>query len=563
MIQKFQNQCLQAYIYLTYFCAFPLLAFCIALTPFASSEQRGICFLGAILLTAGIGIYPYIKKLFEKRISLALFPLILFSAICLRLSFFPYISRDFINFLHPWIEKMSMIGWPYELAFPITNYNLLYTYVLAGISHIPFSDLYLIKSVSVVFDCILGITLLTILKRCLHLNDWLALGGSALVLLAPSLLLNSAAWGQCDSLYTALALIGIYLCIQESPWKGCLCLGIALALKLQAVFLFPVLIILLFYKEIRVQHLLVIPIVYVVCALPAAFLGRPIWDILTIYGTQIGTYDALTQSAPTLWAIFPAQLYTNLLPVALCSAGLIVMLMTFGILLLRPIKNKLDFLDVAFIYTLVMPYVLPKMHERYFYIATALSVIYLFRYPKLWWVTIGIMLIDACAYFPYLFGFSVIPLPWLSLGLLLIIIKVILHFFSTPQAIEIDQTGSTKAKPTIIAFVGLLLGVLMSAYGTVFMLNLSIPPKTWWYQPHTFHPYWLPKSNIIQAQHPHWRADLLRFSDTKLVHIANMDIADIVYFDEKTMTLHWLNGPTEKFIKTKDDIYTFQGKVNK
>jgi hypothetical protein len=46
------------------------------------------------------------------------------------------------------------------------------------------------------------------------------------------------------------------------------------------------------------------------------------------------------------------------------------------------------------------------MHERYFYLAEALSLVYLAQRPRRWYVTAGVLLGGFLAYRAYLFGGS-------------------------------------------------------------------------------------------------------------------------------------------------------------
>lgn len=491
MEDNFQQKCLSGCIYFICSVLPILMAFLTTLAPFEDLRSRNILFIASVFLTLGITVYVYIKKIFENTMSYALFFIVLFSAICLRIIFFPHIGTDYNNFLSPWIKEMQTVGWPWQIVLPITNYNLLYTYILTGISYIHFSDLYLIKAISVLFDCILSITILAILKRSLRLNDWSSLLGFTLAIFAPSIFFNSAAWGQCDSIYVAFLMLGIYMCLSNAPYKGAIFFGLAFSMKLQAVFIFPILLFFILYKQLYIRHLFMIPLVSVILALPAIALGRSVPSIITIYFNQIGTYPSLSNGAPTFWAIFPKAFYDYLCPVALGITGIITFLFTFGTLLTRPLKDKADFWDIAFIYALIIPYFLPKMHERYFYMAVIFSIIYCFNHPKLWFLSFGVILVDLFSYMPFLLGTSVIELKWLSLILLFIIIKIVLLFFNTKESQNIGKnlitplqekklfpvifhrTRKTKFLTKIIFKILCILGICCSVIGTIIVLNPS------------------------------------------------------------------------------------------
>ncbi|MFM7579157.1 MAG: hypothetical protein ACKO5Q_19770, partial [Microcystaceae cyanobacterium] len=66
---------------------------------------------------------------------------------------------------------------------------------------------------------------------------------------------------------------------------------------------------------------------------------------------------------------------------------------------------------------LLMPYSLPKMHDRYFFAADLISIIYGFYFPPYFFVPVAINLVSLFSYFPFLWGVEVIPLKILSLVL--------------------------------------------------------------------------------------------------------------------------------------------------
>jgi hypothetical protein len=51
----------------------------------------------------------------------------------------------------------------------------------------------------------------------------------------------------------------------------------------------------------------------------------------------------------------------------------------------------------------MVPYVTPRMHERYFFAGDALSIIFGFYYPRYFFVPVVVGLVSFFAYQPYLF----------------------------------------------------------------------------------------------------------------------------------------------------------------
>ncbi len=75
-------------------------------------------------------------------------------------------------------------------------------------------------------------------------------------------------------------------------------------------------------------------------------------------------------------------------------------------------------LELSLAATLVIPFFLPKMHERYFYPADILSIAVAFYYPELFFVPILVGGVSFLSYQPFLFQTEIVPLPILSGALL-------------------------------------------------------------------------------------------------------------------------------------------------
>ena len=141
--------------------------------------------------------------------------LLLFLAFWIRASLLDYETTDYQWFLTKWVDYYRENGGFAGLKNSVGNYNIPYLYFLALFSRSSIRDLYLIKLLSIFFDVILAYACMRIVQKC---------GGSPLrsavcffvVLFLPTVILNGAKWGQCDSIYTAFALLGIELALGES-----------------------------------------------------------------------------------------------------------------------------------------------------------------------------------------------------------------------------------------------------------------------------------------------------------------------------------------------------------
>ena len=130
-------------------------------------------------------------------------------ALFIRLTYFDRENTDYQWFLKVWVDFYRTHGGFLGLSESIGNYNIPYLYFLALFSLSSIRDLYLIKLLSIFFDIVLAYTGLLLVRRC---------GGSHLraaicffvILFLPTVLLNSACWGQCDSIYVSFALLILY-----------------------------------------------------------------------------------------------------------------------------------------------------------------------------------------------------------------------------------------------------------------------------------------------------------------------------------------------------------------
>jgi Gpi18-like mannosyltransferase len=202
--------------------------------------------------------------------------------------------------------------------------------------------------------------------------------------------------------------------------------SLAFAFKLQAMFLIPALIICLFVGNIKLRHLIFFPLVNILAVVPTVISGRNFFEVLTIYFRQTQSYPSLDMNAPSIFRfVFNVNFdWFNMLG---------IMLGGFGVLcLLYFAFRKRDKIDdralVTFFYlsAIAVPYLLPRMHERYFFVADVLSFILFLVARKLWYVPLINIFASFVAYAYYLFyGVTLINYIYVAFALLVIIILVI------------------------------------------------------------------------------------------------------------------------------------------
>ena len=284
-------------------------------------------------------------------------------------------TLDYEWFLSPWVQHFRDHGGFLGLAIPMGNYNVTYLYFLALFSYIPLPDLHLIKLLSFFFDVILAYYVM----RIVGLSTKSAARKRIaffLVLLLPTVFLNSAYWGQCESIYSAFTVMSFYYVLKDRPILSLAALAVALSFKLQAVFLFPLYLIFLYRKKIRRRHLPVFPGVYLLTILPAVIAGRPFWDTLLFY-IHRGGNDGLNYNSPSIFAWNQGTNYNpTLAAIGIIAAFGLVGLVYLLVFIRRRTKTRLteDYLILALIFVVGVPLFLPHMHDRYFYLADLFAI---------------------------------------------------------------------------------------------------------------------------------------------------------------------------------------------
>ena len=157
--------------------------------------------------------------------------ILLLIAIVLRVSLYHVVTTDYTFFLSQWYDFIQTHGGFAALKYNFSNYNPPYLYLLALTTYLPIPKLVAIKTLSVVFDGVLGLFAYLILSLKFR-RSYSAIIGVLVVLFAPTIVINSAAWGQSDAIYTAFCLGSLYFLLKERPGWASVFFGLAISFKL-------------------------------------------------------------------------------------------------------------------------------------------------------------------------------------------------------------------------------------------------------------------------------------------------------------------------------------------
>ena len=360
----------------------------------------GICLIGSAVLCAGLDRGGYLdhiavalamllmaaiavvllrlEKISWENVLVMLLPIGI--AVLVRTCCLEAVSSDYQSFLGGWYQDFYWNGGFKAIAMDIGNYNVPYMYFMAAISYISIPDLYTIKLFSIFFDVVLawgGFRLVRVLRGKKDSQDRIALLAFALMLLLPTVVLNGSYWAQCDAIYGALVVHAIALVLEGKNKSSVALLAVAFSFKLQTVFLMPLWGVLWLAKRVKFRQLWVFPGVSVITIIPALLLGKPLGDILGVYFGQMGEYPRLTLNAPSIYQYVPygTESGGNHLDLFGIAAAAILVLILLGVGL--KFGRRLDrraVMAIAVVMAVGIPFFLPHMHERYFFLADVASV---------------------------------------------------------------------------------------------------------------------------------------------------------------------------------------------
>lgn len=388
-------------------------------------EFESMLMLGIILIAALL--IPWREGLLDKGRYLFVAVLLLALAFVLRGLYLDHRSGDYNTFLVKWVDYFRQNGGFRGFAESVGNYNVPYLYFLALFSYLPLNDLYLIKLLSIAFDLVLafgamkivGLFTTSVPKR---LAAYLG------TLLLPTVIINGAIWGQCDSIYVSFAVLALWLALSDRPVLSFVFMALSFSFKLQAVFLMPIYLVLLFAKKVKLYHFFVFPLTYVLLILPAVLCGRPFWNTLFLYLEQtdsIGT--GLNYNSPSIFALIRGDVSTAALSAVGISAAFLLVcgVLVWAFLRRKNLTNE-AILGISVLFAGGIPFLLPRMHDRYFFMLDVLTFIPAVLRPAYLPATVFASFASLLCYYAYFKLSYFLPLRYGSFAL----IAVLLIFFT-------------------------------------------------------------------------------------------------------------------------------------
>lgn len=310
-------------------------------------------------------------------------------------------NGDFALYLMPWMDIIRERG-AASMSAEFSAYTPPYIYLLniASLIEPVFGTVVAVKLINVPFFVAIALGVGAIV---IEATDDQGRGkvATAVSFVVPTVLVNAFAIGQADVIFTSLLVGFVLSAMRDKPAHAGLAFGLAVSFKLQAMFLSPLLVYLLLAKQMRIRDILLIPLVFVAMMTPAAMAGRPWTDLVTIYFAQASFAHELSLNAPNPWWFLRSMDYTIGV-----IAGLIAGAVAGTTIIFSAIRSRGHILMIATVCAAVMPYVLPKMTARYFFVADVLVLALAFTRPNLWPAAVLIQFGSLMACLSYFSGFA-------------------------------------------------------------------------------------------------------------------------------------------------------------
>ena len=390
---------------------------------FSGTNTAGLARITAAMYTAIFAVSYAVQLRVGKKLPVymhLLLALITGAVLLGKISLLDYVSDDYEIFLSGWIYSYSQMGIKEGLGqYIASDYSPPYLYILLAISRLKdYPWQYAVKAASVGFEVLMAYTLMKLTSLRVK-GDGAKLLTYHLSLILPTVVFNGAYWGQCDVIYSSICLLAVYMGLTRRSARSLTLFGVALAIKLQTVFFLPVMLPLWLRKDIKLRHLVMIPVGYMGMMAPALWGGKSLHHVLTVYLQQAGQYNFITMNAPNWYQFLPdldrKLLYNMFSPMALVLGFAFVMGMCAVVCTYRRNLTIDSTLLVCLLMLSGVPFFLPKMHERYTFGADVLSLVLAVYNPKRILLPLCFGFASYLAYTAGLPGETLLDLKWAAM----------------------------------------------------------------------------------------------------------------------------------------------------
>lgn len=353
-----------------------------------------------------------------------------------RIVFRHFESGDYRFCFKPWTDAFKLGGGFKAIAGDFYNYPPFYMYMMYLVSLLKMEPLYPLKAVSILWDFFLALGAALTVGEVTKSQKKAALT-YAMIWCLPTVVANSALWAQCDVMYVCLTIWSLYFYAKDKPKLSMLFYAGAFSFKMQVFFVLPVYVYLWVHKKYKLYQFLYLPGLYALSCIPAWLIGgKSLKDLLLLYVGQSQQEPwMLSWYWPNIYQIFGVhEFYEFLAKAGMYGAIAVTMILLYD--MARRLKNtdaKLITL-MMFTYSVVIPFFLPYMHERYGYLADVLAVMLFVIMPRFMSVAVLEILISYVAYACHLHEQMIVPTWVYCIPMACIVWYVLLSVYRSGEA---------------------------------------------------------------------------------------------------------------------------------
>lgn len=383
-------------------------------------------------------VFAWFKKLLDHH-GLLLFAIFLtLCALGIRYAVFRYCSHDDYAFIFPWIRNFRENGHLAYLKNMQGDYPPLYMTLLAIVSYFPSGpevvtqrynyflyDMFYVKTISFIFDFVLAVGLYKLVSLRHKENRLLCFIAYIVPLFLPTVFTNSAFWGQCDVIYVSLVVWSVYFALKENGIASSIFIGLALAVKLQTIFIIPFYGYLWLKQKYKLRYFILSFLTVFLTFIPAYIAGAPFASPFQKYGTLTQQYMNPNYNSGSIYSFIQdiayraadssgsSEYYANCVYRLIHYGGiffaLTISFFFFIVLYKKNVEATIEkAVAIGAFYAILLPFTLPHMHERYFFMADIMVLAYCLVNKKKYWLIFVAQLASMIALMPYIFGSYII-----------------------------------------------------------------------------------------------------------------------------------------------------------
>ncbi|MDE7438922.1 MAG: hypothetical protein K2N23_00170 [Clostridia bacterium] len=372
----------------------------------------------------------------------------------IRIWFADFQSNDYIYFLSKWMAEYRSLGIKECFVQQVGNYSPLYNYFLIAFSRMNIYELYLIKTLSFYFEALTVFFAVKII--CFVRKESFNFLWAAIFLLLPIPFTNSSQWAQCDTVYTMCVVAGIYFALKCNCIPAYIFIGLGLAFKMQTVLILPVGLVLLLAKNsdgkkyLLWRYIWIVPLVFFAASSLPVFFGGSFFKVLSVYFNQTTEGNAnqpLNGRCANILYPFSSIPDKSVAYYILLVLFIAITAVTDIFIIYRTLKKAGKALDVqtALLLCVLLPlnsvFFMPKMLDRFYYIAEIFLIIYFATYRDKNSFT-AYVLLETAQWLVYMRAlrklYALVVAPFFSLGALIIAYAI---FF---KKLPFENTGKMK-----------------------------------------------------------------------------------------------------------------------